>query len=50
MRMHHFCAQNGPFGRTKIFLEKIIYIIFIYLLSPFIVQNPLKNLTADSEL
>ena len=46
MRMHHFCAQNGPFARTKNFLEKIINIIFIYLLSPCIVQNSLKNLTA----
>ena len=40
--MHHF----GP----KIFLKKIINIIFIYLLAPFIVQNFKKILTADPEL
>ena len=34
MRMCHFWAQNGPFA-PNIFLEKIIKIIFIYLLAPF---------------
>ena len=34
----------------KFFLKKIINIIFIYLLAPFIVQNFKKSLTADPEL
>ena len=49
MRMHHFWAQNSPF--VYIFL-KIIKIILIYLLAPFIVQNfsLCKILPADPEL
>ena len=39
MTMHHFLAQNGPFTRNKFLFSKIITIIFIYLLAPFIVQN-----------
>ena len=35
---------------TRNFLEKIINIISIYLLAPFIVQNFKKILTADPEL
>ena len=50
MRMHHFWAKNGPFAPNKIFLEKIINIIFIYLLTPFIVQNFKNILKADPEL
>ena len=51
MRMHHFWTQNGPFApNKKFFLKKIINIIFIYLLAPFIVQNLKKSLTADPEL
>ena len=52
MRMHHFGAQNGPFAPNSFFffLEKIINIIFIYLLAPFIAQNFLKNSAADREL
>ena len=42
MRMCHFWAQNGPFAPKK-FLEKIINIIFIYLLAPFIEKKILKN-------
>ena len=38
MRMCHFWAQNGRFDPNKFFL-KIINIILIYLLAPFIVQN-----------
>ena len=51
MRVHHFWAQNGPFAPNKKLLwKKIINIIFIYLLAPFVVQN-LKNIfTADPEL
>ena len=39
MRISLFWAQNGPFAPNKIFLEKIINIIFIYLLAPFIERN-----------
>ena len=35
----HFWAQNGLFAPSKNFLGKIIYIIFIYLLAPFIVKT-----------
>ena len=38
MRMHHFWAQNHPFAPNIFFLWKIINIILIYLLAPFIVQ------------
>ena len=50
MRMCHFWAQNGPFAPNKIFFWKIINIILIYLLAPFIVQNFKKILPADPEL
>ena len=39
MRMHHFWAQNGPFGPNQIFFWKINDNILIYLLARFIVQN-----------
>ena len=35
---------------NKIFLEKIISIIFIYLLAPFIAQNLKQILAANPEL
>ena len=35
--MHNFLVQNGPFAPK--FFWKIINIILIYLLAPFIVQN-----------
>ena len=50
MRMHHFWAQIGPFAPKQIFFCKIINIILIYLLAPFIVQNFKKILPADPEL
>ena len=43
--MQHFWAQNGPFAQNK-----IINIIFIYLLAPFIVQSVKNFFTADPEL
>ena len=49
MEMHHFCVQNGPF-LTNNFFFKIIYIILIYLLVPFILQNLKKILPAEQEL
>ena len=49
MRMCHFWAQNGPFAPNN-FFWKIINIILIYLLAPFIVQNFKKILPADPEL
>ena len=39
MRMHHFWVQNDPFAPSDPFFWKIINIILIYLLAPFIVQN-----------
>ena len=48
MTMHHFWTQNGPFAPT--YFWKIITIILIYLLAPFIVQNLKKILPADPEL
>ena len=36
--------------RTKKILVKVINITFIYILSPFIVQNSKKNLIADPKL
>ena len=51
MRMHHFWAQNGTICLTQIFFFlKIINIILIYQLVPFIVQNFKKILPADPEL
>ena len=35
--MHHFWAQIGPFAPKQFFFGKIIKIILIYLLAPFIV-------------
>ena len=49
MRMRHFWTQNGPLAPNK-FFSKIINIIFIYLLAPFIAQNFKKILPADPEL
>ena len=43
MRLLHFWAQNGRLVPKRIFLEKMINVIFIYLLAPFIVQNLKKN-------
>ena len=39
IRICHFWAQNGPFAPKQIFFWKIINIILIYLLAPFIGQN-----------
>ena len=50
MRMHHFWAQNGPFAPNNFFFWKIINIIFIKLLAPFIVQQFKKILPGDPEL
>ena len=50
IRMRHSWVQNGPLAVNKNFLEKIINIIFIYILAPFIVQNVKKILTVDPEL
>ena len=54
MRMRHFWVQNGTFAPPpKIFLWKIINIILIYLLAPFIGQNFnffFKKNPADPEL
>ena len=47
--MHHFWAQNGPFAPNN-FFWKIINIILIYLLAPFIVQNFKKIHPADPDL
>ena len=49
MRMHHFWAQIVHLPQTNICL-KIIKIILIYLLAPFIVQNFKKILPKDPEL
>ena len=46
--MHPFWAQNGPIA--PIFFWKIINIILIYILAPFIVQNFRKILPLDPEL
>ena len=50
MTMRHFWAENGPLAPNNFFFEKIIIIILIYLLAPFIVQNYKKILPADPEL
>ena len=47
--MCHFRAQNGPFVMNNIFLVQTIIIIFIYLLTLFIVQN-LKKLLQQFQL
>ena len=50
MRMHHFWAQNGPYASNNFFFFwKIINIILICLLAPFIVKNFIKILPADLE-
>ena len=48
MRMHHFWAQNGPFAPNN-FFWKIINIILIYLLAPFICKI-LKNSSSGSRV
>ena len=48
--MCHFWVQNDPFAPNKFFLDKIVNIIFLYVLVPFIVQNFKKILPADPEL
>ena len=50
MRMHHFWAQNGPFAPIFFFFGKIVNIILIYLLAPFIGQNLNKTLPSYPEL
>ena len=47
--MRYFWIQNGPFAPQK-FFWKIIDIILIYLLAPFIAQTFKKTLPADPEL
>ena len=39
MRMYHFWTQNGPFAPNQFFFLKIIDIILIYILTPFIERN-----------
>ena len=39
MKMGPFWVQNGPFAPNKHFLVKMINVIFIYLLTNFIVPN-----------
>ena len=48
--MCHFRAQNDLFAPNKTLLVKTINITFIYLLTPFSVQNFKKIFTADLEL
>ena len=50
VRMPHFWAQNGPFAPNKFFFWKIIKMLLIYLLGPFVVQNFKKILPVDPEL
>ena len=47
--MHYFWGQGGAFAPNN-FFWKVITIILIYLLAPFIVQNLKKILPADPEL
>ena len=49
MRTHTFWIQNGSFAPI-FFLEKIMNIIFIYPLTPFVVINLKKILKADPGL
>ena len=49
MRTHTFWIQNGSFAPI-FFLEKIMNIIFIYPLAPFVVINLKKILKADPGL
>ena len=48
--MCHFWAQNGPFAANYFFWGKIIDIILIFLLAPFIAQNFKKIIPEDPEL
>ena len=50
MRIHHFWDQNSPFAPNIFFFFflRIINIILIYLLAPFIVQNLKKNTSTGS--
>ena len=48
MTIHHFWAQIGQFAPNCFW--KIITIILIYLLAPFIVKNVIKILAEDPEL
>ena len=48
--MHQFWAQNDPFAPNKIFFWKIIHIILIYLLAPFMVHNFKKNSSRGSRV
>ena len=54
MRMCHFWVQSSLFAppppKQNIFFWKIINIILIYLLAPFIVQHFKKILLSDPEL
>ena len=51
MRIHHFWAPNDSFAPNIFFFwKKIINVIFIYLLAPFILQNFEKILTANPDL
>ena len=45
-----FLGPKWSICPKQIFLKKIINIIFIYLLAPFVAQNLKKILTADPEL
>ena len=49
MRIHDFWDQNSPFA-PNIFFLRIINIILIYLLAPFIMQNFKKILPVDPEI
>ena len=50
--MHHFWGPNSSFAPIFLFffLKKIINIIFIYLLAPFILQNFKKNSQSQSRV
>ena len=50
MGMCHFWVQNGSFAPNNFFSKKIINIIFIYLLAPFILQNFKTILRVDPDL
>ena len=49
VRMHHFWAENGQFAPNN-FFWRIMNIILIYLLAPFIVQNLKKNYSGGSRV
>ena len=50
MKMLHFWAHHAIFGANKNLFWKTINIIFMYLLTPFIVENFKKIFAADLEL